>query len=99
MREIVDGIDSGAFADEWDAERDAGYPELGAMKAAAAGPTSPRSNATCAPASARAPIAENGSGAMSRAADRAWRTVPETDSAPGGPRERPRGHGHHLLRR
>ena len=38
MREIVDGIDSGAFADEWDAERDAGYPELNAMRAAAAGP-------------------------------------------------------------
>jgi ketol-acid reductoisomerase len=38
MREIVDGIDSGAFADEWDAERDAGYPELVAMRAAAAGP-------------------------------------------------------------
>ena len=38
MREIVDGIDSGAFADEWDAERDAGYPELNTMKAAAAGP-------------------------------------------------------------
>ena len=38
MREIVDGIDSGAFADEWDAERDAGYPELTTMKAAAAGP-------------------------------------------------------------
>jgi ketol-acid reductoisomerase len=38
MREIVDGIDSGAFADEWDAERDAGYPRLNSMKAAAAGP-------------------------------------------------------------
>ena len=38
MREIVDGIDSGAFADEWDAERDAGYPELVSMRAAAAGP-------------------------------------------------------------
>jgi ketol-acid reductoisomerase len=38
MREIVDGIESGAFADEWDAERDAGYPELTAMRAAAAGP-------------------------------------------------------------
>lgn len=38
MREIIDGIDSGAFADEWDAERDAGYPELNAMKATAAGP-------------------------------------------------------------
>lgn len=38
MREIVDGIDSGAFADEWDAERDAGYPKLTEMRAAAAGP-------------------------------------------------------------
>ena len=32
MREIVDGIESGAFADEWDAERDAGYPRLAALK-------------------------------------------------------------------
>jgi ketol-acid reductoisomerase len=38
MRELVDDIDSGAFAHEWDAERDAGYPELNAMKATAAGP-------------------------------------------------------------
>jgi ketol-acid reductoisomerase len=38
MREIVDGIDSGAFADEWDTERDEGYPHLNAMKATAAGP-------------------------------------------------------------
>jgi ketol-acid reductoisomerase len=38
MREIVDGIESGDFADEWDAERDAGYPHLLAMKAEAAGP-------------------------------------------------------------
>jgi ketol-acid reductoisomerase len=38
MRELVDDIDSGAFADEWDAERDAGYPQLTTMKAAAAGP-------------------------------------------------------------
>jgi ketol-acid reductoisomerase len=38
MREIVDGIDSGAFADEWDAERDAGYPVLTTMRSAAAGP-------------------------------------------------------------
>ena len=28
MRELVDDIASGRFADEWDAERDAGYPEL-----------------------------------------------------------------------
>jgi ketol-acid reductoisomerase len=38
MRELVDDIDSGAFADEWDAERDAGYPQLQTMRAAAAGP-------------------------------------------------------------
>ncbi len=38
MREIVDGIASGAFADEWDAERDAGYPEFHRLKDAAAGP-------------------------------------------------------------
>src|SRR5262249_60611330 len=38
MREIVDGIESGAFADEWDAERDAGYPVLIAMRSEAAGP-------------------------------------------------------------
>ena len=38
MRELVDDIDSGAFADEWDAERDAGYPQLEAMRVAAAGP-------------------------------------------------------------
>jgi ketol-acid reductoisomerase len=38
MRELVDDIDSGAFADEWDAERDAGYPQLESMRAAAAGP-------------------------------------------------------------
>jgi ketol-acid reductoisomerase len=38
MRALVDDIDTGRFADEWDAERDAGYPELVAMRAAAAGP-------------------------------------------------------------
>jgi len=32
MREITGGIESGAFADEWDAERDAGYPVLTALK-------------------------------------------------------------------
>lgn len=32
MGEIVEGIASGAFADEWDAERDAGYPHLAALK-------------------------------------------------------------------
>ena len=38
MREIVDGIRSGAFADEWDAERDAGHPTLERLKSAAVGP-------------------------------------------------------------
>ena len=38
MREIVDGIRSGAFADEWDAEREAGHPTLERLKAAAVGP-------------------------------------------------------------
>lgn len=38
MREIIEGITSGAFADEWDAERDAGFPELHRLKDAAAGP-------------------------------------------------------------
>jgi ketol-acid reductoisomerase len=38
MREIVDGIASGRFADEWDAERDSGYPKYEQLKAAAAGP-------------------------------------------------------------
>jgi len=33
MREAVDYIESGQFADEWDAERDAGYPELTALRA------------------------------------------------------------------
>jgi ketol-acid reductoisomerase len=38
MREIVDGIESGAFADEWDAERDAGHPTLQRLKAEAIPP-------------------------------------------------------------
>lgn len=38
MRTIVDGIASGAFATEWDAERDAGYPEFTRLKAANVGP-------------------------------------------------------------
>ncbi|HZQ57433.1 MAG TPA: hypothetical protein VFA84_05345, partial [Acidimicrobiales bacterium] len=33
MRELVDDIGSGRFADEWDAERDAGYPLLEALRA------------------------------------------------------------------
>jgi ketol-acid reductoisomerase len=38
MRELVDDIASGRFADEWDAERDAGYPRLEAMRAKAMAP-------------------------------------------------------------
>jgi ketol-acid reductoisomerase len=37
MRQIVEGITSGAFADEWDAERDAGFPKYTALKEAAVG--------------------------------------------------------------
>ena len=38
MRQIVEDITSGAFADEWDAERDAGFPKFHELKAAAVGP-------------------------------------------------------------
>lgn len=38
MQAIVDGIKSGAFADEWDAERDAGFPRFTELKEAATGP-------------------------------------------------------------
>jgi len=38
MRELVDDIESGRFADEWDAERDAGYPKLVALRERHAGP-------------------------------------------------------------
>ena len=38
MRGIVEGITSGRFADEWDAERDAGFPRFQELKAAAVGP-------------------------------------------------------------
>jgi ketol-acid reductoisomerase len=38
MRELVDEIASGRFADEWDAERDAGYPRLEALRAKAMAP-------------------------------------------------------------
>ena len=33
MREVLSEIESGKFADEWDAERDAGYPNLERMRA------------------------------------------------------------------
>ena len=32
MAELADDIESGRFADEWDAERDAGYPKLAKLK-------------------------------------------------------------------
>jgi ketol-acid reductoisomerase len=38
MRELADDIESGRFADEWDAERDAGYPTLKQLKEEHAGP-------------------------------------------------------------
>ena len=38
MRELVDNIESGRFADEWDAERDAGYPQLVSLRERHAGP-------------------------------------------------------------
>jgi ketol-acid reductoisomerase len=37
MRTLADDIESGTFADEWDAERDAGYPNLTRLKEAHAG--------------------------------------------------------------
>jgi ketol-acid reductoisomerase len=37
MRRLVDDITSGRFADEWDAERDAGYPKLAALREQHAG--------------------------------------------------------------
>jgi ketol-acid reductoisomerase len=38
MRSLVEDIESGRFADEWDAERDAGYPTLNQLKEQHAGP-------------------------------------------------------------
>ena len=38
MREIVDNIGNGSFADEWDAERDAGHPTLERLKGEAISP-------------------------------------------------------------
>jgi ketol-acid reductoisomerase len=38
MRRLADDIESGRFADEWDAERDAGYPRLKELKERYAGP-------------------------------------------------------------
>lgn len=38
MEALTDDIESGRFADEWDAEREAGHPRLDALRAAHAGP-------------------------------------------------------------
>lgn len=38
MQKLADDIESGRFADEWDAERDAGYPRLTKLKEQYAGP-------------------------------------------------------------
>jgi ketol-acid reductoisomerase len=38
MREIVDNIRDGSFADEWDTERDAGHPTLARLKSEAISP-------------------------------------------------------------
>src|SRR3954447_18545341 len=38
MRELVGGITSGEFADEWDAEREAGYPVLESLRSKALDP-------------------------------------------------------------
>jgi ketol-acid reductoisomerase len=38
MRRLVDDIESGRFADEWDGERDAGYPNLTTLRERHAGP-------------------------------------------------------------
>jgi ketol-acid reductoisomerase len=38
MRQLADDIETGKFADEWDAERDAGYPTLTTLKEQHAGP-------------------------------------------------------------
>ena len=38
MRQLVDDVESGRFADEWDAERDAGYPKLVSLRQRHAGP-------------------------------------------------------------
>jgi ketol-acid reductoisomerase len=37
MRELLEDIASGRFADEWDAERDAGYPNLERLREQHAG--------------------------------------------------------------
>ena len=49
MRALADDIESGRFADEWDAERDAGYPTLTAAEGTARGPGGPRVRSRPAP--------------------------------------------------
>jgi ketol-acid reductoisomerase len=55
MREVLNEIESGRFADEWDAERDAGYPNLERLRAEKLGPEVVAFERTCAPASASGP--------------------------------------------
>ena len=50
MRELTDDIESGRFADEWDAERDAGYPTLNKLKEQHAGRRCASTRPTCAAA-------------------------------------------------
>jgi ketol-acid reductoisomerase len=38
MRDLVDDITSGRFADEWDAERDTGYAKLEELRSKALAP-------------------------------------------------------------
>jgi len=38
MQALADDIESGRFADEWDAERDAGYPRLEELRSRALAP-------------------------------------------------------------
>jgi ketol-acid reductoisomerase len=45
MRRLADDIESGRFADEWDAERDAGYPRLSELKQRYAGPAAREADA------------------------------------------------------
>ena len=55
MREVLSEIESGKFADEWQAERDAGYPNLQRCGPRSSAPRSSPSRRTCAPASANGP--------------------------------------------
>jgi ketol-acid reductoisomerase len=55
MREVLSEIKSGKFADEWDAEREAGTRTWSACGPRSLAPRSSPSRRTCAPASASAP--------------------------------------------